>query len=282
MPINKIKAGSIDTGSITSAKIAADAVTSAKIANDTIANADISSSAAIAYSKLNLATSIANADISSSAAIAYSKLNLGTSITSSDLASTVITGATSESTIAGGDQILIYDDSASALRKMTRTNFVSGLGSGFDTQLFHVRDERANGTGGGAFISGSFQTRPLNTVMTNEISGASLSSNQITLPSGTYYIFAQAKAYTVNAHKIRFRNMTDSLNTIVGDQSRADASYNVSNDVFVIGRFTISAQKTFELQHRCETTRGDANGFGISSGYSEVEVHANVSIWKVA
>jgi hypothetical protein len=49
------------------------------------------------------------------------------SIVSADLASTVITGATSESTIAGGDQILIYDDSAGALRKMTRTNFVSGL-----------------------------------------------------------------------------------------------------------------------------------------------------------
>jgi hypothetical protein len=85
MPINKIKAGSIDTGSITSAKIAADAVTSAKIANDTIANADISSSAAIAYSKLNLATSIANADVSSSAAIAYSKLNLATSIVNADI-----------------------------------------------------------------------------------------------------------------------------------------------------------------------------------------------------
>lgn len=39
-----------------------------------IVNADISPSAAIAYSKLNLATSILNSDISASAAIAYSKL----------------------------------------------------------------------------------------------------------------------------------------------------------------------------------------------------------------
>jgi hypothetical protein len=65
MPINKIKAGSIDTGSITSAKIA----------DGTIANADISSSAAIAYSKLNLATSIANADISSNAGITLNKIS---------------------------------------------------------------------------------------------------------------------------------------------------------------------------------------------------------------
>ena len=41
--------------------------------------------------------------------------------------SNLITGATAETSIAGGDSVLIYDDSASALRKMTRTNFVSGL-----------------------------------------------------------------------------------------------------------------------------------------------------------
>lgn len=50
-----------------------------------IVNADISASAAIAYSKLNLATSIVNADISASAAIAYSKLNLATSIVNADI-----------------------------------------------------------------------------------------------------------------------------------------------------------------------------------------------------
>lgn len=44
--------------------------------NGNITNANISGSAAIAYSKLNLATSIVNADVSASAAIAGSKLNL--------------------------------------------------------------------------------------------------------------------------------------------------------------------------------------------------------------
>ena len=52
-----------------------------------LVNADVSGSAAIAYSKLNLATSIVNADISASAAIAYSKLNLASSIVNADVAS---------------------------------------------------------------------------------------------------------------------------------------------------------------------------------------------------
>jgi len=62
-------------------------VTAAKIANGTLTNTQISASAAIAYSKLNLASSIVNGDISNSAAIAYSKLALSNSIVNADIAS---------------------------------------------------------------------------------------------------------------------------------------------------------------------------------------------------
>jgi len=48
---------------------------------------------------------------------------------SSDLPTTSFTGATAETSIAGGDLVLIYDDSATAVRKMTRTNFVAGIGA---------------------------------------------------------------------------------------------------------------------------------------------------------
>ena len=52
----------------------ANTVTSSMIADGTITNADINASAAIAYSKLNLAGGIVNADISTSAAIALNKI----------------------------------------------------------------------------------------------------------------------------------------------------------------------------------------------------------------
>ena len=65
---------------------------------DSITNIKINSAAAIAYSKLNLATSILNADISASAAIAYSKLNLASSITSADIVdATIVNGDISAS-----------------------------------------------------------------------------------------------------------------------------------------------------------------------------------------
>ena len=50
------------------------------------------------------------------------------SVGNSQTASTIITGQTAETSIATDDTILIHDTSASALRKMTRANFVSGIG----------------------------------------------------------------------------------------------------------------------------------------------------------
>lgn len=69
-----------------------EAITNTKLHNlvdlgsvSSIVNADISSSAAIAYSKLNITGGIVNSDISASAAIAYSKLNLATSLVNADI-----------------------------------------------------------------------------------------------------------------------------------------------------------------------------------------------------
>jgi hypothetical protein len=57
---------------------------------------------------------------------------------SSDLPTTSFTGATAETSIAGSDLVLIYDDSATAVRKMTRTNFVAGVGGTNELSFFAV------------------------------------------------------------------------------------------------------------------------------------------------
>ena len=159
-------------------------------------------------------------------------------------------------------------------------SFISSGGK-FESALLHVRDEKANNTAGGTFTSGAWQTRTLNTSLTNEISGASLSSNQITLPSGTYYIIAQAPAYHVNIHKLKLRNITDSSDTLIGYQMFVWDTDESTNNVGVTGRFTIASQKTFEIQHRCSVT-ASSEGFGRLSNFGEVEVYTDVQIWKVA
>lgn len=62
-----------------------------KVAALGITNSEIATSAAIDYSKLNLAGSIVDADISASAAISYSKLNLTNSIVAGDITADAIT-----------------------------------------------------------------------------------------------------------------------------------------------------------------------------------------------
>ena len=163
-------------------------------------------------------------------------------------------------------------------------NTFAEAGGKFESSLLHVRDEKSSGTQSGTFTSGAWQTRTLNTTATNEIASASLSSNQITLPSGTYYIDAILNAGGVNNHKAKLRNTSDSSDTIIGTSefSASDASGQlITNHSFVKGRFTIAAEKTFELQHRCDTTRSSA-GYGYKTQFGVVEVYADVKIWKVA
>jgi len=175
--------------------------------------------------------------------------------------------------------IVNADINASAAIASTK---LSGVSAGkFESALLHVRDEKASGTSGGTYTSGSFLTRDLNTVLTNEISGASLSSNQIILPSGTYYINARIPAYKVDRHKTKLRNITDSTDTLIGSNMHIYSLDYTSTDGFIIGRFTISAQKTFEIQNRCQTT-SVTDGYGVNMGYSVTEVYTDVQIWKIA
>ena len=152
----------------------------------------------------------------------------------------------------------------------------------FENQLLHVQDQKSAAEGG-TFNSGDWRTRDLNTILTNEITGASLSSNQITLPSGTYYIDASAPGYRVDRHQLRLFNLTDSSVVFYGS---SEFSYNVNlvnNRSLVKGRFTISAQKVFELQHRAETTHATF-GFGVcpDSAMGQNGRYAEVQIWRTA
>jgi hypothetical protein len=162
---------------------------------------------------------------------------------------------------------------------ITAADLAAGVGAGkFESALLHVRDEKSSTTNGGTSVT-SYTARDLNTVVTNEISGASLATNQITLPSGTYFIYAFAPGYNVGTHSIKLRNTTDSSDTILGIGSyNNDGASTIS---IVVGRFTIAAQKVFEIQHR--TTSAQAtNGLGVSKGFGDTNIYTNVQIWKVA
>ena len=152
----------------------------------------------------------------------------------------------------------------------------------FSTKLLPVQDERAQNTAGGTLTSGAWRTRTLNTVKTNEIPGASLSSNQVTLQAGTYYAEWSAPSYSVDGHQTRLRNITDGADILLGSTEMADgagATAHMTRSTGV-GRFALATGKVIELQHRGETSLA-TNGFGRPANFG-TEIYSILKIWKLA
>lgn len=148
-------------------------------------------------------------------------------------------------------------------------------------QIVHVRDEKASGAQGGTFTAGSYIARTLNTSKTNSISGASLSSNRITLPAGTYEIEASAPAYAVGSHKAILYNVSTSAVLLVGTTEASSNTYATLTRSVVKGRFTLAGSHQLELRHRCQVTAANY-GLGKSSAFGDVDVYAEVIIRKIS
>ena len=144
-----------------------------------------------------------------------------------------------------------------------------------------LSDVQSSGTVGGAFTSGAWRTRIINTEDSDTGSNCSISSNQITLDAGTYECSITAPGYSVDAHKARLQNITDTATTLLGSSAYANSGNAVQVDSIIVGRFTIAAQKTFEVQHRCVTSNG-TNGLGVASGFGVSEIYTVAEFWKVA
>ncbi|MFW5799509.1 MAG: hypothetical protein ACOCZ5_00800 [bacterium] len=153
--------------------------------------------------------------------------------------------------------------------------------------LLHVEDQKPAGTNGGDFISGAWRTRDLNTVVINNIVGASLNNNQITLPAGEYWVEGSAPAHFCDEHKIILISVSPDTDTVlIGSQGLiyGDTSLNIATlsveRVFISGGLTLVEEKGFQLQHRCMRTR-DNNGFGRAADMGYHELYSNLKIWKV-
>lgn len=139
-----------------------------------------------------------------------------------------------------------------------------------------ARDEKANGFGGGASVAGD-QTRTLNTLVANTITGASLATNQITLPAGTYRVRAHAPAFNVATHQLRLTNVTDNVVALRGTNEYTFAT--VQTRSIVEGRFTIAAPKAFVLTHYTNQVVA-GNGLGVGIGIGVIENYTTIEIWQ--
>jgi len=149
----------------------------------------------ISGSTITFASNLATGDVIDFIHILGSVLDLGVpsdgTVSGAKLASTAITEQTAETSIATDDLILISDTSASgALKKMTRANFVSGVG-GANTPAFFAQ---STNTEDGTDISDNTLTK---LTMDTEVfdSDNTYSSDRFTPGvAGKYMITAKASA----------------------------------------------------------------------------------------
>ena len=148
---------------------------------------------------------------------------------------------------------------------------------GLNASYARLADVKGNTTQGGSFTSGAWRTRDITTEETDPDGIVSISSNQFTLQAGTYHIYASCCAVGVDNHNCRIYNTTDSSTSLTGLANK-NQEENVSDYAHVRGQFTIAAAKTFELQHRCQTTV-TTHGFGAYASWNN-NVYSTIEIYK--
>ena len=110
------------------------------------------------------------------------------SVGSDQTAPTIITGQTAEATIATDDTILIHDTSASALRKMTRANFVSGIG-GVMTPAFQAQGNNTQTLTSGSATKITFADEVYDSSSKYDTSTSRFTPGE----AGKFFIFANSR-----------------------------------------------------------------------------------------
>ena len=142
--------------------------------------------------------------------------------------------------------------------------------------MFHVQDKVAIGTAPQTFSTGLLQ-RNLNTVIVNQISGAALVSNGVSLPAGTYYVEGHAAWSVGAAGDIGRVLITDGNNNILLQSLNRQIYY--SGYGIVSGNITLATAGSIKLQQRIPTSTGAVNGVLLNN--TDSEVYSDLKIWQL-
>ena len=159
---------------------------------------------------------------------------------------------------SSNDRVLTLPDTADGT--IAKTSDISF------TSYAIIADVKASNADGGAFTTGDWRTRDLNTEISDVDNIVSISSNQFTLSAGTYLIEFEAPAARVGTHQTRLYNATTSSAVQDGSNQWAGSnSGNSGNRSFGYARVTISGSTAFEIQHRSGSNGTGSGTYGLGS-----------------
>jgi len=187
------------------------------------------------------------------------------SVGSSQVAASIITGQTAETSIATDDTVLIHDTSAGALRKMTRANFVSGVG-GTNTPAVSAYSN-ANQT-----VTDNTSTKvAFNAEIYDTDSAFDTSTYRFTVPSGKagkYFIYTSIYMYGNNNDE-RLRAIDIQLNGGIVRRFEAfgDSGTGFSNGGNISGGavLNLSVGDYIEIFGKLDVNSGTPSFYGASA-----------------
>ena len=223
----------------------------------------------VSGSTITFASTLSATDVIDFILILGNVFDIGTptngAVTNSSLNSNVITGQTAETSIAGGDLVLLYDDSASALRKMTRTNFISGLATTNGITMVDRWRLTTDFTNTAQPIASNLE-RADETDAGFIGTGMSESSGIFTFPSTGIYLIQAQFAFQLNgdvrdiAHAIS-RTTNNSTYAVVSSNDifiRQTSSLTTWNGNFISYTFDVTNVSTHKVRFDVEVTANTA------------------------
>lgn len=145
----------------------------------------------------------------------------------------------------------------------------------------YLYDLKASGVQGGTATAGSWFTRDITTEVEDTANICTLAANQFTLDAGTYKALISVPAHKTNDMQARLYNITDAAMELLGTSEWiVNTGIGGTGRSIISGRFTIAAQKTFEVQQRVETTAAtDGRGTGNAWGNN---IYTMIELWREA
>lgn len=159
---------------------------------------------------------------------------------------------------------------------------LTGIANEAINDIVIVEDQKSDGTASSTYTGGSWQTATLNTKPTDTASIATLSSNEITLPAGSYTydgLIHTGYAAGGNAQmRARLYNVTDTAVVKEGVNGKQPGSGFFTDPLRVGGYFTLASSKTlrFEVWVSSNTTAIPA----VNNG--SVEIWASIMFRRYA
>lgn len=141
-----------------------------------------------------------------------------------------------------------------------------------------IADQKAQGTAGGSSTAGSWQTRPINTELSDPDSIVAISANQFTPIAGVFNLFASAPfAGAISAAcRIRLRNVT------AGTTLKVSANTTIGNGIpgtaVLFHTFAANGTDAYEIQYYTSSALA-TTGLGVAvNAAGESEIYALVEL----